>query len=355
MKKITIKDLAALAGVSPSCVSMILNEQNLGRFSEETIQKVHQARRETGYIPKKNQRHKNPKEKILIICPSVMNPYYATLVQGMEQEAKQRGFITMIYTTYWDQQAERDIMEMMIESDFAGIIFSMIPQQRELAEQISRQIPMVAVGDRNVNLNIDTVDVSNYQSGRMMGEHLIELGHKHIAYISTALNADHSSRINRYDGLKSIYDEACPEGSVKIFSQDVTTETELGTTSIEYEVGYRLTEECLETHPNITALVAINDMVGYGVRQALLDAGKRIPEDISLCGFDNIYPSRFHDIDLTTIEYAIMERGKGSVRLLSAKLEKDSDLLDNNAITRMEYHSRLIVGNSSGPANRGEK
>lgn len=350
MKKTTIKDLAAIAGVSASCVSMILNEQNLGRFSEETIQRVHQARRETGYIPKRNQRHKHPKEKILIICPSVINPYYATLVQGMEQEAKHRGFVTMIYTTYWNQESEREIMEMAMESDFAGIIFSMIPQHRELAEEISKQIPMVAVGDRNVNLNIDTVDVSNHLSGRMMGEHLIELGHKHIAYISTALNADHSSRINRYEGLKSIYTELCPEGSIDIFSQDVTTETELGTTSIEYEVGYELTKQCLNERPNITALVAINDMVAYGVRQALLDAGKRIPEDISLCGFDNIYPSRFHDIDLTTIEYAIMERGKGSVRLLSAKLEKDSDLLDDNAITRMEYHSRLIIGTSSGLA-----
>lgn len=351
MKKVTIKDLAEIAGVSPACVSMILNEQNLGRFSEETIQKVHQARRETGYIPKKNQRHKNPIDKILIICPSIINPYYATLIQGMEEEAKHRGLTTMIYTTYWDQESERRIMETAVESDFSGIIFCMIPQLRELAESVSRQIPMVAVGDRNVNLEIDTVDVNNFESGHLMGTHLISLGHKHVAYISTTLNADHSSRLNRCNGLQSAYKEYCPDGSVSIFSQNITTDTELHTISIEYDVGYALTKDCLVQAPHITALVGINDMVAYGIRQALLDSGKRIPEDITLCGFDNIYPSRFYDINLTTVEYAIAERGKGSVRLLSAKMEH-SDLLDANTITRMEYRSKLIVGTSSGTVKK---
>ncbi|MGN0159597.1 MAG: LacI family DNA-binding transcriptional regulator [Brotaphodocola sp.] len=354
MKKATIKDLALMAGVSPSCVSMILNGQNLARFSEETIQKVHQARRETGYIPKKDQRHKNPKETILIICPSVMNPYYATLIQGMEQEARLRNFVTMIYTTYWDSNEERNIMESAVESDFAGIIFSMIPQQPELAEEISRRIPMVAVGDRNVNLKIDTVDVNNYRAGQMIGRHLIQLGHKHVAYISTTLNAEHTSRTNRCDGLKAEFAKLCPEGTVEIYTQNVSTEIELYTTSIEFEVGYALANKCLAESPRITAMVVMNDMIAYGVRQALLDAGKRIPEDISLCGFDNIYPSRFHDIDLTTIEHAIVERGKGSVRLLSAKLKKQSDLLDSNAITRMEYESNLIIGTSTGPARKQE-
>lgn len=352
MKKTTIKDLAEIAGVSPSCVSMILNEQNLGRFSEETIQKVHEARRRTGYVPKKNQRHKHPKNKILIICPSVMNPYYAILIQGMEAEAKQQGFITMIYTTYWDQESERNIMEMAVESDFSGIIFAMIPQLRALAEEVSQQLPMVAVGDQNVNLKIDTVDVSNFDSGYLIGKHLIELGHKQIAYISTTLNSDHTSRLNRCEGLKASYKECCPEGEIHILYKNVTVETELHTSSIEFNVGYALAKECLEKFPQITALVAINDMVAYGVRQALLDAGKRIPEDISLCGFDNIYPSRFHDIDLTTIEYSIAERGKSSVRLLAQKLQDHSELLDTNAITRMEYQSKLITGSSSGAVKK---
>ena len=97
-------------------------------------------------------------------------------------------------------------------------------------------------------------------------------------------------------------------------------------------------------------MVAINDMVAYGVREALIDEGRRIPEDISLCGFDNIYPSRFHGIELTTVEHAIVERGRGSVRLLAEKLNGQTDAWTPQAITRLEYQSRLIAGSTTGIA-----
>lgn len=352
MKKATIRDIATIAGVSPSCVSMILNEQNLSRFSDETIRKVHEARRETGYIPKKQQRHKNPKETILLICPSMMNPYYATLIQGMEQEARQRGYRTLIFTTYWDKKEEKEILDLLTESSVDGVIFSMIPQQPELAEAISQKVPMVAVGDLSSNLQIDTIDVNNYQAGRMLAAHLISLGHQQIAYVSTALNEEHTSRTNRLDGIRNEFSRCCPQGSVITYTQDVPSEEELSVTSIEFEVGYKLAQQCLAQSPQVTAIVAINDMIAYGVRQALCDAGKRIPEDISLCGFDNVYPSRFHGIDLTTVEHAIVERGRSSIRLLSAKIHQQSDLIDKNAITRMEYQSNLIIGASTGPVRK---
>ena len=114
MKKPTIKDIAAAAGVSPASVSMILNGRNLSRFTEQTIQNVYRASRQMGYLPKRQQRHKNPRETILIVCPSLMNPYYSILIQSMEQEARLRGYMTMIFTTYWDKAAEREILEMSL-------------------------------------------------------------------------------------------------------------------------------------------------------------------------------------------------------------------------------------------------
>lgn len=350
MKKTTIKDIAAIAGVSPACVSMILNDRSLSRFSEDTIQKVYQACRDTGYVSKRMQYHKNPKKAILIICPAVINPYYSTLIQGMEQEAKLRGYLTFIYTTYWDQNAEREILELTVNPQIAGVIFAMIPQQQALAEKISKQVPIVAVGDKTYGLNLDTVDINNYSAGRTIASHLIELGHKHVAYVSTPINSDHSSRMKRCEGLQDEYKLSCPSGSVTIYTQDVTSERELFTIKIEHEVGYNLTKQCLQETPDITAIVAINDMVAYGVRDALIDAGKRIPEDISLCGFDNIYPSHFHGIDLTSIEHSIVERGRSSVRLLANKLSGSSDLIDENAFTRVEYQSRLVPCSTTGPA-----
>ncbi|MCI9148146.1 MAG: LacI family transcriptional regulator [Hungatella sp.] len=349
MKKITIKDIAAAAGVSPASVSMILNGRNLSRFTEQTIQNVYRTSRQMGYISKKNQRHKNPKQTILIVCPSIMNPYYSILIQSMEQEAKLRGYLTMIFTTYWDKAAEREILEIASEPYITGVIFAMIPQQPQLAEETSKVVPIVAVGDRAYNLKLDTVDVNNYSAGRMIAAHLMELGHKHIAYVSTTLNDEHSSRIRRCDGLTDEYLQYCPLGTVTVYSQDVSAHKELYVTEVEHEVGYALTSRCLKETPHITAIVAINDMVAYGARAALIDAGKRIPEDISLCGFDNIYPSHFPGVELTTVEHAIVERGRSSVRLLSEKLKEESQLIGENAITRVEYQSNLILGKTTGP------
>ncbi len=349
MKKPTIKDIATNAGVSPACVSMILSGKNLQRFSEQTIQNVYQATRELGYLPKK-QRGKSAKDIILIVCPSLMNPYYTTLIQSMEQEARVRGYLTLIFTTYWNKNAEREILELAARPMIVGVIFAMIPQQPHLAEEISKLVPMVTVGDKTYNINIDTVDVNNYSAGRMVAAHLIELGHRHIAFVSTTLNSEHSSRVNRCNGLKDEVADSCPDGSVTVYSQDVSPHRELYVISVEQEVGYLLTQKCLKEHPEITAIVAINDMVAYGVRKAILEAGKRIPEDISLCGFDNIYPSRFEGINLTTIEHSIVGRGRSSVRLLADKLQAQEDETQGKAITRMEYQSDLMIGGSTGPA-----
>lgn len=348
MKKTTIKDIAAAAGVSPASVSMILNGRNLSRFTEQTIQNVYRTSRQMGYISKKNQRHKNPRQTILIVCPSLMNPYYATLIQSMEQEARLRGYLTLVFTTYWDKAAEREVLEMATEPNIDGVIFSMIPQQPRLAEETSKVVPIVAVGDRAYDLNLDTVDVNNYSAGRMVADHLIKLGHKHIAYISTTLNEEHSSRLKRCDGLRDEYSQSCPLGAVTVYSQDVSSHKELYVTEVEHEIGYALARRCLEESPKVTAIVAINDMVAYGVRAALIDAGIRIPEDMSLCGFDNIYPSRFSGVDLTTIEHAIVERGRSSIRLLSEKFRVESESNDENVITRVEYQSRLVIGRTTG-------
>ena len=106
MKKPTIRDIAREAEVSPASVSMILNGKSLSRFSQETVSRVYEASRRLGYKPLRQEKG-GRRKAILIICPSLTNPYYASLVQGMEQEAKSQGYTTIIYTTYWDKAEER--------------------------------------------------------------------------------------------------------------------------------------------------------------------------------------------------------------------------------------------------------
>lgn len=340
-KKPTIRDIATQAGVSPASVSMILNEKNLSRFSDETVQLVQQTAIACGYRLKHPRRTETT---VMIICPSVMNPYYASLIQSMEMEAIAQGYATSIRTTYWDVEIERKLLEFALRTPaVSGVIFAMIPQQPELARQAAQQLPMVAVGDHNQDLGIDTVDINNYHAGEMVGKHLIELGHHNIAYISTALNAHHSARVRRCDGVKAVYQALCPEGRVRVHSADISSYAELNTTDIERSVGYQLAQQCAKAAPETTAMVAINDMVAYGVLDGLHDLGLRVPEDISVCGFDNIYPSRFSGIQLTSVEHSIEERGKSAFRLMAERLANPGTPARKGPITRMEYESRLIV------------
>ena len=115
------------------------------------------------------------------------------------------------------------------------------------------------------------------------------LGHRSVACIATPLNRDNPARLRRLEGLRDVFRESCPEGRFLVRTCTITPEQERGDLNIEHRTGYTLARRCLAER-DITAFVAVNDMVAYGVLDAILESGARVPEDYSLCGFDNIYP-----------------------------------------------------------------
>lgn len=347
-KKVTMRDIAKKAGVSPASVSMILNKKNISRFSDDTISLIYKTCEELGYKTKsKNSNNLKSSNLIYIICPSVINPYFATIIQSIENSAYYNGYETAILTTYWDENREHYIIDRLSSSDACGVIFSMIPQNPELAFKLNDKIPVIAIGDRKNELGIDTVDINNFNAGRLVAKHLIELDHKNIAYVSTTLNDHHSARVRRLKGIKKEYEENCPEGNVHIFTRDISPETEIKNITLEHDVGYDLTLECIKKAPEITAIVAINDMVAYGVIDAIHSLGLKVPEDISVCGFDNIYPSKLSPIELTTVDHSLEKCGESAFNLLIDKLKDEPSKAHSSAITRVEYVSKLVVRNTT--------
>ncbi|HHT80887.1 MAG TPA: LacI family transcriptional regulator [Spirochaetales bacterium] len=345
-KKVTLKDIGDAAGISSASVSMILAKKSLSRFSPDTVDSVFALARELGY---ERRSDKYSKKMLIIICPSVINPYFATLIQGMEQEATHRGIDTMLFTTYWDTERERKVCEFARDPMIAGVVFAMIPQQPEMARKLNETLPVVAVGDKQNESGLDTVDVNNYNAGSLVGKHLLDLGHRKVAYVSTSLNSEHSARVRRYEGLKAEFKRAGGSCRLSLYTADIPSSTELNTVDIEHRTGYELAQKCMRETPEVTAIVAINDMVGYGVIDAIGDAGFRIPEDYSVCGFDNIYPSSFYGVSLTTVEHSIIQVGKSAIRLISDKIAKKSSMVaDPDAVTRVEYRCKLIARNSTG-------
>ncbi|MDT3359440.1 HTH-type transcriptional regulator DegA [bioreactor metagenome] len=345
-KKVTLQDIADKVGISSASVSMILASKSLNRFSDETINAVYTVSRQLGYECKHS---KEDRKVVIIVCPSVINPYFASIIQGMEQEAKVRGLGTMLFTTYWDLDKEKRICEFAKEPSVGGVIFAMIPQQPELVRELNKTVPVVAVGDKQNDIGLDTVDVNNFNAGILVANHLLSLGHRRIAYLSTSLNSEHSARVRRFEGLKAAIKQFGQTAKLSLYTAEVSSLTELNTLDIEHQTGYALAKRCMKETPDVTAMVAINDMVAYGVIDAIKESGASIPEDYSVCGFDNIYPSSFAGVGLTTVEHYILQGGKSAVRLLCEKMDRQQPrTLEQGAVTRVEYQNRLVVRTSTG-------
>ena len=257
--KPTLRDIAEATGVSTASVSMILNGKSLERFSSQRVASVLAEAERIGY---RTPSARCASKQIAILSPSVSNPYHTTMISGIDAAASAAGYQTAIYNTYWNPRTESHLLDTLDFSRVAGIIFAMTPTQPAKVRELSRRVPIVAVGDRVTDCGIDTVDVDNFGAAQLVAKHLIGLGHKRIAYLSTALNEHHISRMRRAQGLQEAYRMWCPEGSVTICSHVNSLEAEISTPDLEYRSGMELAYKCLR-NDKITGIVAINDMVAY--------------------------------------------------------------------------------------------
>lgn len=357
-KNVTLAEIARLADVSRSTVSMILAGKEDVSFSADTVKRVREAAIQLGYVRTANRSKPADtfmKNTVIIICPNVTNPYYATLVQATEQAARARNFNTLVYNTYRDSEWETQILTAICNIAPAGIIFTFIPHVSGLVEKISRTIPVVLIGDHSNAVNVDTIELNNYNAGVLIARHMLDLGHRHIAYISTTLDNSNIQRQKRLSGLVDTFKAQGPDYTVTVKSRELTPKDELGDTHIEHTVGYDLARQCI-SDTEITAFVAVNDMVAYGIMDFITSAGYRIPEDYSVCGFDNIFPSDFSNISLTTVEHYIVEKGHNAFNLLYDKIARsDNSSKSDNRITRVEYLNHLIVRNSTAKPRQAKK
>ncbi len=348
-KKVTLHDIAEATGVTTASVSMILNGKDLSRFTPELVSRVLDCAKRLDYAPPASRKRLR---QIAVISPSVNNPYHTTIIMGIDRAALASGYVAHVYNTYWNPHVELAILNMLEQQRVSGVIYLMNPLQAQRARELNRHTPVVAIGDIVSEIGIDTVDVNNYKAGELVAEHLISLGHRHIAYLTTSLNAHHIARVRRCEALQETYRRLCPEGSVTVYCKDNQYEQEIQSHLIEMESGRALALECIR-NPKITAIVAINDMVGYGVLDGLLEKGYRVPEDYSLCGFDNVFPSAFGRIQLTTVDHSTGDFGARAFHMLKEKVENTNDRYAVSPITRVEYRSRLIVRASTGRPREG--
>lgn len=342
-KKVTLAHVAKAAGVSQATVSMVLNGREGVSFADETIAAVFAAAESLGYRNARRAVGCANVPSVLVVAPNVTNPYYSTVIQAMQQAAALKGYATSIYTTYRSLESELAALRLARNMGMAGIIFALLAHPEEVLEKADRKLPMVVIGDRRQDLNVDTVELNNYDAGSLIARHMHDLGHQHLAYISTTLDQANPIRMQRLQGLRDTFAQLCPQGTVLVKSRDISPETELENLQIEHIVGLELTRKCLDDK-KITAFVAVNDMVAYGVIDAVRGAGFTIPGDYSVCGFDNIFPSGFAGVALTTVEHYMRDKGRNALEILHNKI---SGAASDRNITRVEYSHKLITRTST--------
>ncbi|MDD3339269.1 MAG: LacI family DNA-binding transcriptional regulator [Lachnospiraceae bacterium] len=360
--KVTSVDVAREAGVSQATVSMVLNKKYNVSFSKETIARVEAAAAHLGYhVPKQRLRKSsNQAKQIIVVCPTLTNPYYVTLLQGIEAVAKEKNYNVFVCNTQRNLNMEERLLKHMKNVRPEGIIFTANPSPDfvDMVRELARDIPTVIINNRDTIRELDAVALNNTKPGRIMARHLIDLGHRHVAFITVPLTDRQLQRSKRIDGFVQEFEESGLGDGVTVCMDRSREEDSLPTVDSEYKVGYQLTKQLIHKDKSITAFAGLNDMIAFGIIDALLEEKYKIPGDVSVIGCDNTLFSRLKGVSLTTIEHYVPLKGKDACEIILKKIEerKQSGTGEHpNSVYHIEYEPCLIKRRSTGYAKMKNK
>ena len=296
---------------------------------------------------------------LVVISPNLTNPYYVMLLQGIESRAADQGFGIFVCNTQRDLKLEERYLKMISSLNPQGIIYMCNPSQcfMEQVEDLSKRIPVVVVNNQNEKLNVDAVELDNSKLGRLMARHLLELGHRKVGYIAPPLTVRQKQRSKRVEGFLKEFQSAGLKDGVVIKAADEQIDKDIPGIDSEYRIGYDLTKELLREHPELTAIVGLNDMIAFGIMDALYDEKYRVPGDMSVMGCDNTLFAKVKEVSLTTIEHFVIYKGMDAcdiiMKKMSSRTQKYTEI-EPVSIYHVEYEPKLVVrGTTSYP--RSEK
>ncbi len=343
---VTAKQVAELAGVSQATVSMILNNYKNVSFTEVTKQKVLDACNTLGY--KGLSSSGNPNQNIiLLIVPSLDNLSYVKQVTTAQQRATDLGYKCVIVNTFRNTSLENNILTLLKSIPVSGVVFLYQPENLSLLQRAGTMKPTVAVCDRNLDLKMDNIEVNSYGIGKIIAEHMISLGHTHVMYIATEVSTKYITRLQRLEGIKGCFKEhGIDTDNLKICTLKTEKISIRGITD-DYKAGIMLIEKALEKYGDFcTGIIGYNDMICFGIIDALKQKNLSVPNDYSIIGCDNIYLTDMSSISLTTVEHYAHLRARDAVELLDRKIQdiyEHSTDFSAMGITRVEYEPKIIL------------
>lgn len=303
-RKVTIRDLAEAAGVSVTTVSQILNGKG-ERFSLDTRRRVHQLQEEMGYVPDFNARNLIMKsaQTIGVLVPNLGNPFFSMFIKGVQSASRQRQFIPLIFGANHDEKLESYYLQELIKRAVDGLIIASASITGEAIDNILKKngIPYLLI-DQNGGPSMDGVRIDDDRGGQLAAQHLLAFGHRRIAVVMPQ-NATQNLRI-RLAGFR----QALAQAQVTLADADIILSpmTKLG--------GYQATAAVLKRHP--TAVFAINDETALGLMRGFHERGIRVPQDISVLGYDDIDLDEYVVPRLSSVHQPVVTMGEQATELL---------------------------------------
>ena len=340
MAELTIKDVARICGVGVSTVSRAIN--NHPDINPETQAQIMRVIEENHYIPNNSARNLKRTESntIAIMIKGIDNPFFLAMFKIFEQELSQQDYTFFLQRVQQEDDELAVARELAKEKRLKGIIFLGGRVDREPKELRELGIPYVlctfAPEKSVLTSQVNYISIDDEEESYRIVDYLCELGHKKIAIIRPCY-ADRGIGRTRYNGyvraLKKHGIEVDP-GLVLYMKDDIEAFTPAN--------GYAVTRELLESGREFTALFTMSDTTAIGACKALLEAGKRIPDDYSVAGFDGIEMANYYHPSLTTICQPKEDMARASIKMLLDMIE-DRPVKNNQQI----FSAELLVGEST--------
>ena len=330
-KRPTINDIAKRAGLSKASVSRALNGKQ--DVDPQTRQRVLKLATQLGYVPSASARAlSNGRSNCLgLLVPTLTWPWILEVLRGVAEEIEPSGYSLILYTTAGGEDSEREFMSQVVPAGAVDGLALVIPLgMLEYIEQLAKGgLPIVVVDDRGHYPDLPTVATTNVEGGRSATRHLIEQGRRRIAM----LNGPHDFGCNR-DRLKG-YESALEDAGLPADPRHVVD------SDFKESGGASAMAELLSADPRLDAVFAANDLMAFGAMRALRNAGRRIPEDVAVVGFDDLPASAMTHPPLTTVRQPLYEMGRTAASMVMAAVRGES------IAKRVELPTSLVIRDSS--------
>lgn len=334
----TIKEVAAAAEVSLGTVSNVLNRPNV--VSDETRRKVLDAIDRLGFVRNAGASllRGGRAHTIGLITLDVRNPFFTELARGVEDAARELGYLLILCNSDEDRAQEKRYLEVLEEQRVNGVLISPVNERDKSLQWLRDRGTAVVLLERE-RRNFCSVRVDDVSGGELAADHLLDLGHRRLAFVTAPLAI--TQYRNRLTGVRRALAQ-------RELSDDACEVVEVGSLGTAIE-GREASDVLVDNHPEVTAVVCGNDLLALGLIAGLVRHGIRVPDDISVVGYDDIELAQQSPLPLTTIRQPKEELGRMATNLLIDEGQRGAA----HAHQQVVFQPELIVRDTTRRARPG--